>query len=60
MLTAAAGEDRTGEGKAGGPPLGKQGKEGNSLLSIADPFLEFPSVRAMLSPQFIKIRHLSN
>lgn len=60
MLTAAAGEDRTGDGKAGGPPLGKQGKEGNSFLSIADPFLEFPSVGAILSPQFIKIRHLSN
>lgn len=60
MLTAAAGEDRTGAGKAGGPPLEKEGKEGNSFVSIADLFWEFPSVGAMLSLQFIKICHLTN
>lgn len=61
MLTAAAGEDRIGDGKAGGTPLGEQGKEGNSFVSIADPFcIELPSVGAMLSLQFIKICHLTN
>lgn len=48
MLTAAAGEDRTGDGKAGGPLWGRRGRRGRRetlSLALPTPFGSSPQLR---------------